>query len=91
MSNVKKKITYTLKRKRGFKLYNPLLIFSAPTETPIVRVHHSDLNVSASDLKGTHLALSQAIITWSKVSSNSEEQSAIDPWESSQKWLSLDE
>jgi len=76
---LRKKITHTLKRKRGFKLCYPLLIFSAPTETPITRVHNSDLNVSASDLKGTGLALSQAIITWSKVSSNSEDQSAIEP------------
>lgn len=69
---------YTEEKER-FNWCYPLLIFSAPTKTPIARISLSDFCVTASDLKGLSLVGSQAIITWSKASSNGKEQRALDP------------
>ena len=64
---------------------------SAPTETPIARVHHSDLMSQPLTSRGLTLQEAKQLSPGAKHPLTVKIRVQQNPWESSQKWLGLDE
>lgn len=76
---------HTLKAKRSLRLCYPLLIVSAPTETPNARVHHSDLMSQPLTSRGLTLQEAKQLSPGAKHPLTVKIRVKQNPWESSQK------